>query len=73
MKHRGISLFLVLTFLLSTFLFCTTAFAATGTQDGLSVELKTDKTEYTSGEEIDVSLQVKNNGKTKVTNIRMDW
>ena len=72
MKNRGISLFLVMIFLVSTFLFCTTAFAASTTQDGLTVELKTDKLEYAAGEEIDVSILIRNNGKTKVSNIRTE-
>lgn len=60
MKHRGLSLLLVVTFLLSVFLFCTTAFAASGEQDGLSAELITDKQEYTAGEEVGITLKVKN-------------
>ena len=60
MKHRRLSLLLVVTFLLSVFLFSTTAFAASGEQDGLSAELITDKQEYTAGEEVGITLKVKN-------------
>ena len=60
MKHRGISLLLVLTFLLSVFMFCTTVFAAPATQDGITAELITDKEEYADGEPMEVSLKVQN-------------
>ena len=60
MKKRGLSLLLVVTFLLSLFMFCTTAFAASNEQNGLSAELITDKQEYTAGEEVGITLKVKN-------------
>ena len=62
MKHRVLSVLLALTFLLSVFMFCTTAFAATGAQDGITAELKTDKTDYVAGESINVTLDVTNTG-----------
>ena len=60
MKRRGLSLLLVVTLILSLFMFCTTAFAASNAENGLSAELITDKTEYTAGEEVGITLKVKN-------------
>ena len=71
MKHRALSILLALTFLLSVFMFCTTALAATGTQDGVSAELTTDKADYAAGESMNVTLVVKN-GNTRVNNIRTE-
>ena len=61
MKKRALSIVLVLTFLLSVFLFCSTAFASSANQDGLTVDLSTNKNAYTAGEEINAFLVVKSN------------
>ena len=60
MKNRVLSIVLVLTFLLSMFMFCATAFAANDKQDGLTVDLSTDKSTYAAGEKINAFLVVKN-------------
>ena len=71
MKRSTLSIFLTLIFLLSVFMFCTTAFAASGSQDGVTAVLTTDKAEYASGEPISVALVVKN-GNARVDNIRTE-
>jgi hypothetical protein len=59
-KQRILSIVLVLTFLLSMFMFCATAFATTATQDGVIADLTTDKESYAQGENVAISLVVKN-------------
>ena len=71
MKRSTLSIFLTLIFLLSVFMFCATAFAASGSQDGVTAVLTTDKAEYASGEPISVALVVKN-GNARVDNIRTE-
>ena len=59
-KQCILSIVLVLTFLLSMFMFCATAFATTATQDGVIADLTTDKESYAQGENVAISLVVKN-------------
>ncbi len=49
-----------------------TAFAATNTQDGVTAELTTDKTEYSSDEEIVVTLTVTNTNDIAVRNVSLE-
>ena len=46
--------------------------ASTGTQDGLEVTITTDKTEYTADEDIQVSVNIKNNNSYKVEDVSIE-
>ncbi len=50
----------------------TTAFAATSTQDGIEVKFDTDKTEYSSDENIVTTLTVTNTNEEAVTNVSLE-
>lgn len=65
-------IFVLLLVVAVTCCMATTAFAATNTQDGIEVTLTTDKTEYSSGEEIIVTLIVTNTNDTAVTNVSLE-
>ncbi|MGN0451334.1 MAG: hypothetical protein ACI4FN_04360, partial [Acutalibacteraceae bacterium] len=46
--------------------------ASTETQDGLEVTITTDKTEYTADEDIQVSVNIKNNNSYKVEDVSIE-
>ena len=46
--------------------------ASTATQDGLEVTITTDKTEYTADEDIQVSVNIKNNNSYKVEDVSIE-
>ncbi len=50
----------------------TTAFAATSTQDGLTVKLDTDKTSYSAEETIDMNVEVENTNPVEVENVTIE-
>lgn len=50
----------------------TTAFATTVTKDGIEASVETDKESYTAGEEVKVTVMVKNTGAETVGNITVE-
>ena len=70
MKKRVLSIFLTVVFLFSMFMFCATAFAEAQTAaDGLSATLGTDKQVYGYGEQVNITLLVKNTS----ANVSKTW
>ncbi|MGD9560260.1 MAG: hypothetical protein AB7V55_06625 [Oscillospiraceae bacterium] len=69
-KMRGVicGLLVILVFMLVP----VTIFAATGSQDGLEVEITTDKSSYAAGEAVAVSYSIKNTNVFAVDNITME-
>lgn len=64
--------FVLLLVLVMAFCTSTTVFAATNTQDGIEVTLTTDKTVYSSNEQIVVKLTVKNTNEVDITNVSLE-
>lgn len=57
----------ILVVLLFTFAFNSTVYATTNNQDGLTVNITTDKESYNAGEDISAELEIINNNETTVT------
>ncbi len=68
-KKATISIFATVFFALTLTLF---SYAATKTQDGLQVELTTDKSSYTSSDTISVTVKVTNTGTTAVSDLTLE-
>ena len=70
-KIKKLAVFLVISVLLICCI-SLTAFAATGSQDGLSVEIKTDKDTYSATEQIKVEIIVTNTNSFTVENVTIE-
>lgn len=71
MKIRRIFVPVLLALIICTSFFMTPVNAATATQDGINIDLATDKTEYHSGDAIDVNVVVKNTNAYPVRNVKI--
>lgn len=72
MKNLRKSMSVVLILLVSLFCFSTVAFASTSEQDGLKVELTTDKENYSLNEDIKINVTVTNTNDVTVENVKID-
>lgn len=71
-KHFGKAAMLLAVVLFAFVLLPVTAFAATGAQDGLVVEITTDKSNYAAGDTVTVNLSVTNNNAAAVNNVKLE-
>lgn len=72
MKNLRKSMSVVLILLVSLFCLSTVAFASTSEQDGLKVELTTDKENYSLNEDIKINVTVTNTNDITVENVKID-
>lgn len=72
MKNLRKSMSVVLILLVSLFCLSTVAFASTPEQDGLKVELTTDKENYSLNEDIKINVTVTNTNDVTVENVKID-
>lgn len=72
MKNLRKSMSVILILLVSLFCFSTVAFASTSEQDGLKVELTTDKENYSLNEDIKINVTVTNTNDVTVENVKID-
>lgn len=72
MKNLRKSMSVVLILLVSLFCLSTVAFASTSEQDGLKVELTTDKENYSLNEDIKINVTVTNTNDVTVENVKID-
>lgn len=72
MKNLRKSMSVILILLVSLFCFSTVAFASTSEQDGLKVELTTDKENYSLNEDIKINVTVTNTNDITVENVKID-
>ena len=72
MKNVRKSMSVILILLIALFSFSTVAFASTTEQDGLKVELKTDKENYSLNEDIKINVTVSNTNDVAVKNVKID-
>ncbi len=72
MKKVRKSMSVILMLLIALFSFSTVAFASTTEQDGLKVELKTDKENYSLNEDIKINVTVSNTNDVAVEHVKID-
>lgn len=72
MKNLRKSMSVILILLVSLFCFSNVAFASTSEQDGLKVELTTDKENYSLNEDIKINVTVTNTNDVTVENVKID-
>lgn len=72
MKNLRKSMSVILILLIALFSFSTVAFASTTEQDGLKVELTTDKENYSLNEDIKINVTVTNTNDVIIENVKID-